>query len=284
MNNYFFKREKVVELLDYIKKEFVSDKSLIERAFNMDYEDWEFDMDFNILLDQIENIKKQKYLPVFSKEKVVDGLGKIALVCNQNPYLIFNFVLSCIYTNNKVEVVLGNKMLATNKIILEVLKKVLDEQKVEFGTVSYIELSNQDDIISKQDNYDLIYYFGNKNSYINFVKRLHIDSRFEECGIINLYSDSKDFKETLVEIDKWAYLNEIKINFYNKDIEEAIKEINKYNSLGKMTIIISKDFDKITKFIREVKTENIYVNTNPVSKYKYETDLNNLVYTKNINW
>ena len=280
MNNYYFKKENVLDIFESIRKGLVSDKKEIEKAFDLDYTEWEYKVDFNQIINQIDLIKEKEYLPIFSKEKIIDGIGKLCLICNQNPYLIFNFILSSIYTNNKVEVILEDKMLATNKVLIESIKKVLKNLNLDNDTVNYLEVVNKDEIISTQNKYDLIYYFGNKESYINFIKRIHVDTKFENFGEIYLYSDSKDYKENIVEIDKWSYLNEIKVNIYNSNIDDAIKEINKFNNINKMSIIFSKDMEKISKFIKEVKSEKIYVNINSVSNYKFETNLNNLVYEK----
>ncbi len=284
MNNYYFKKDRVDKIVELIKKELLENKSTIQKAFELDYKEWEYELNFEKFIDIIDSMKNKEYLPKFSKEEIIDGIGKIALLCNQNPYLIFNFILSALYTNNKVEVVLENKMIATNKVITELVRKVLSLQKIDDDTVTYVEVVNKEEIISSQENYDMIYYFGNKSSYLNFTKRIHVDSKFEEFGEINLYSDSTQFKEQIVEIDKWAYLNEIKVNIFNKDINEAIERINKLNSINKMTIIFSKDLDKVTKFVKEVKSEFIFVNINSTNNYRYETNLNNLVYKKIIKW
>lgn len=280
MNNFYFKKEKVLDIFENIKKELVSDKKIIEEAFKLDYSEWEYEVNFDKIISQVDLIKEKDYLPVFSKEEIVDGIGRICLICNQNPYLIFNAILSCIYTNNKIEVILENKMLASNKVLIESLQKSLKKAKVDEDTLTYIELTNKDDVISYQDKYDLIYYLGNKSSYINFIKRIHIDTKFQNFGEVDLYTDSKEFKEVIVEIDKWAYLNEIKINIYNSDIDETIKEINKLNNTNGISIIFSKDIDKISKFIKNVKSERVYVNTDFIKDYKFETNLNNLVYKK----
>lgn len=280
MNNFYFKKEKVLDIFENIKKELVSDKKIIEEAFKLDYSEWEYEVNFDKIISQVDLIKEKDYLPVFSKEEIVDGIGRICLICNQNPYLIFNAILSCIYTNNKIEVILENKMLASNKVLIESLQKSLKKAKVDEDTLTYIELTNKDDVISYQDKYDLIYYLGNKSSYIDFIKRIHIDTKFQNFGEVDLYTDSKEFKEVIVEIDKWAYLNEIKINIYNSDIDETIKEINKLNNTNGISIIFSKDIDKISKFIKNVKSERVYVNTDFIKDYKFETNLNNLVYKK----
>ena len=280
MNSFHFKKEEVDKILESIKKGLNSDKKNIEKAFELDYKEWEYEVDFNKIINEIDFVKEREYLPVFSKEEIVDGIGKICLICNQNPYLIFSFILCAIYTNNKVEVVLENKMLASNKAIIKSIEKVLNAIKLDRDTITYIELTNKDDIISYQDKYDLIYYFGNKDSYISFIKRINIDTKFENFGEVNLYTDSKEFKEAVVEIDKWAYLNEMKINIYNSDIDEAIEEINRLNNTSSISIIFSKNMDKISNFIKNVKSKTIYVNTDFTKDYIFETNLNNLVYKK----
>ena len=110
MNNYYFKKDKVDKIVDLIKKELLESKSTIQKAFEIDYKEWEYDLNFEKFIGIIESMKSKEYLPKFSKEEIIDGVGKIALLCNQNPYLIFNFILSILYTNNKVEVMLENKM------------------------------------------------------------------------------------------------------------------------------------------------------------------------------
>ncbi|MBR3697425.1 MAG: hypothetical protein IKM97_04080 [Clostridia bacterium] len=284
MNSFYFRKDKIDELFNIIKKELMVNRKNIEKAFELDYREWEYEVNFEQILSIIEIVKSKEYLPKFSKEIIVDGLGKICLLCNQNPYLVFNFIMSSIYTNNKVEVVLENKLLASNKVLIETVKKALNKYKADKDTVSYIELVNKYDIVFKQDNYDLIYYFGNKSSYLDFIKRIHIDTKFEEFGEIYLYSDSKEYKNEIIEIDKWAYLNEMKVNIYNSELEEVIKEINKLNAINKMSIIFSKDIKKIGKLIKELKSEKIYININPTNEYKIETNLNNLVYKKILKW
>ena len=41
MNNYFFKKELVLELLNQIQKDLNSKKQIIQKAFEIDYKKWE---------------------------------------------------------------------------------------------------------------------------------------------------------------------------------------------------------------------------------------------------
>lgn len=282
MNDFYFKEEKVLELLKQIQKNIIEKKKTLEKAFDLDYKEWEFKVETEKLIKIINQIKTQEYLPKFSKEKIIDGIGKIVLASNQNPYLIFNFILSSLYTNNKVDVVLENKLLASNKVIIELIKKSLKDLKYNQDIIGYIEADNKEVIIEKQNDYDLLYYFGNKEEYINFIKRIHIDSKFENFGEIYVYVDSNEFENTFKDIDKFAYINEINVKYYNTDFSQVISSINKNNNINKMSIIFTKNIDKAYEFIKKIKTENVYININPCDSFEYTTNINNLVFTKNI--
>lgn len=282
MNNYLFKKEKVLDLFEKIKKELLTGKKTIEKGFELDLKEWEIKIDFDKIISILDNMKEKEYLPLFTKEKIVDGLGKIGLVSNGNPYLIFEFILSCLYTNNKVRVVLTDKMLASNRVLIECITKVIKKEKCDEDTVSFLEVVSKDKVIGIQNEFDVLYYFGNKEEYLNYTKRLHIDSIFENFGEMYVYVDSKDFKEHLLEIDKFAYINEIKVNYYTESLETVSKQVNNRNNINKISVIFTKDIEKAYEFIKLMKTENVYININPCEYISFSTKLNNLVYSKNI--
>ena len=282
MNNYLFKKEKVLALFEKIKKELLTGRKTIEKGFELDLKEWEIKIEFDKIISILESMKEKEYLPLFTKEKIVDGLGKIGLVSNGNPYLIFEFILSCLYTNNKVRVVLTDKMLASNRVLIECIIKVLKKEKCDDDTVSFIELISKDKVIGIQDEFDVLYYFGNKEEYLNYTKRLHIDSIFENFGEMYVYVDSKDFKEFLLEIDKFAYINEIKVNYYTESLESVKKQVNNRNNINKISVIFTKNIEKAYEFIKLIKTENVYININPCEYISFSTKLNNLVYSKKI--
>lgn len=282
MNNYLFKKEKVAEVLELIKKELNDNKKILVKAFDLDFKEWEYKLDFDKFIQIVDKVKSKEYLPVFSKEKIVDGIGKIALLSNQNPYLIFEFIISSIYTNNKVTAVLENKLSASNICLIECIKKVFVKNKLDEDTVEYIQTVNKDKIIELQDDFDLLYYFGNKEEYISFVKRIHIDSKFENYGEIYVYVDSIEFKDELNKIDKFAYINEIKVNYYNEDLKSVKQRINNKNNISKITVIFTKDTEKAYEFIKLIKTENVYININPCENIDFGVNLNNLIYSKNV--
>lgn len=281
MNSYFFKEEKVLELLNQIQKDLISKKQIIQKAIDIDYKKWEIKIDIDQLIKIIENIKKQKYLPKFSKEEIIDGLGKIALVNVSNPYMIFSFILSCICTNNKLCIILEEKMLASNKSIIELIRKSFENLKYDSNIVEYKEVISKEEIIQEQNNYDLIYYLGNKEEYLNFSKRIHVDSKFENFGEIYVYVDSDDFKEELLNIDKYAIKNELNVVYYKSNLEESLNSINKCNNINKVSIIFTKNIENAYEFIKKIKSEKIYINQNP-EEIIYNLNQNNLIFKKNI--
>lgn len=281
MNYYFLKKEKVFELINNIENNLIKNKKIIEQAIELDYKEWEIKISFEKVLNFISELKEKEYLPKFTKQEIVSGIGKILLITNQNPYLIFNFCLNAIYTNNYLEVLLEEKMLATNKILIEIIKKTFKENGVNSNIINYIE-TNKENIIAKQDDYDLLYYYGNKEEYIEFAKRIHIDSKFENFGEMYIFIEDNIFEDVLKEIDKFAYMNEIKINYFKDDLEKNIEQINQKNNLNKISVIFTKDIDNAYKFIKYIKSENVFININPIEYFKYEIDDNALVFKKKI--
>lgn len=281
VNSYFFKKEKVIELLNKIQNELELKSRSLNKAFESDYKKWEVKIEVEQLLKIIQNITKQEYLPKFTKQEIIDGIGKIALINTYNPYMILNFILLSIYTNNKVCVVLENKFLASNIAIIEVIKKVLKDMNYE-QIIDYKEVLKKEEIIQVQEEFDMIYYIGNKEEYLNFIKRIHIDSKFENFGEIYVYVDNKEFKDRLLNIDKLAYNNELQVNYYNNNFEFAINSINKYNNINKVSIIFTKNTEKAYEFIKKIKSEKIYINEEPEISSIYNINPNNLIIKKEI--
>lgn len=282
MNNYFFKKEKVIELLNKIQKDIKDKSKILTKSFDLDYKEWEIKIESEKFIKIIENIKKQEYLPKFSKSEIIDGIGNIALVNSSNPYIIFNFIMSCIYTNNQVTVILEDKMLASNIALIELVKKSLEDLKYDSSIISYKEVVNKEELISYQDDFDLLYYLGNKEEYLKFIKRIHIDSKFENFGELYIYIDDKDFKEQVINIDKFAYRNEIKVYYFNTDLENSVETINQKNNINRISIIFTKNIEKAYEFIKKVKAERIYINEEPDEEYIYNIDMNNLIFNKKI--
>lgn len=282
MNNYFFKQEKVIELLNKIQKDLKDKNKILKKAFELDYKEWEIRIENEKLIKIVENIKSQEYLPKFSKQEIIDGIGKIALINSSNPYIIFNFILSCIYTNNRVTIILEEKMLASNKVLIELVKKSLKDLKYDSSIIEYKEVTNKEEFISYQNDFDLLYYLGNKEEYLSFIKRIHIDSKFENFGELYIYVDNKDFKEQIINIDKFAYINEIKVHYYNTDFENSVELINKGNNITKTSIIFTKNIEKAYEFVKKVKAERVYINEEPDEEFIYNINMNNLVFNKKI--
>lgn len=281
MNYYFLKKESALEIIEKIEKNLIKNKKNLQKAFDLDYKEWEIKISFEKLIELIAKIKEKEYLPKFTKQEIVSGVGKIVLITNQNPYLIFNFCLNAIYTNNYVDVMLEEKMLATNKVLLEIVKKSIEELKLDSNIINYLEAS-KNEIVSKQDDYDILYYFGNKKEYIDFSKRIHIDSKFENFGEMYIYIEDNIFEDILKEIDKFAYINEIKVNYFENELEKNIEQINKKNNINKISVIFTKNIDNAYKFIKYVKSENVFINLNPIEFFKYDVDINKLVFKKKI--
>ena len=271
-----------IQIIEEIKQNLIKDKNKLNEAFLIDKKQWEIEIKFEKIIEQIELVKRKEFLLKLTKEEIIDGIGKIALVEVNNPYKILNFVVSCIYTNNKVEVFLEKRHITTNKAILEIIKETIQKLKLPPDTVEFKEKQHLSKIVEEQEKFDLIYYVGNKENYLNFIKRLHVETIYENFGEIDVYIDSKDFKEEFMEMDKFAYYNGFEINYYTQSLEETAKSMNYNNNINKISAIFTKEIDNAYEFIKNIKSENIYINVNPCDYINYDTKLDNLVYSKKI--
>ena len=74
----------------------------------------------------------------------------------------------------------------------------------------------------------------------------------------------------------------MKVYYFNTDFEKSIEKINKTNNVNKISIIFTKNIDKAYEFVKKIKSENIYINLENIEEFKYNINLNNLVFSKNI--
>ena len=220
-------------------------------------------------------------LPSFSAQKIKDGFGNIAVMYNGDPYVTLKMLISSLRTHNNV-VFFTKNFKTLNDLLIESINIVTKELKYTERIAVLQTNFSKNDIIKKQNGFNLLVYIGNKRDFQTVSKQLNIPSVFRGYGSIDVFIDDKSYKETLLDIDDFAYENNIKVNyFYNTDIDETIAYINKYN-LNDCFAVFTKNSELAYKFINSIKSKNIFINKNPFVNYEFDLNENQLVYTKNI--
>lgn len=250
---------------------FKQNKNLIEEAIKLDFKEWDYEFEFQYILDCIEENENNKLENLKEKQNIYYPKN-IAVVGKIDPKVLMNLIIKCLTLDINITFYLKDKLLATNKAILDSLKN---------NKYKYVYVKNIDEFYKKQDEYDICLYLGNKKEYLNFTKRLNILSVYQNYGEIYIFLENKEFKSEMLNLEKYAYNNDIEIKYYISDFEKAITEIN---NIGPVNIfgIYSKDSENAYKIANEIYSENVYINIDLTKKYKFDFDLKKLIIKKKI--
>ena len=257
-------------------------KESFDNAIKKDAKSNSQKIEFNKIIQIVNTYKKDMpILPSFSAQKIKDGFGNIAVMYNGDPYVTLKMLISSLRTHNNV-VFFTKNFKTLNDLFIESINIVTKELKYTERIAVLQTNFSKNDIIKKQNGFNLLVYIGNKRDFQTVSKQLNIPSVFRGYGSIDVFIDDKSYKETLLDIDDFAYENNIKVNyFHNTDIDETIAYINKYN-LNDCFAVFTKNSELAYKFINSIKSKNIFINTNPFVNYEFDLNENQLVYTKNI--
>ena len=279
---YNFKASKIEKILEKFSILIEKNKISFDNAIKKDSKSNNQKIEFDRIINIVKNYKKDMpILPSFSAKTIKDGFGNIAVMYNGDPYVTLKMLISSLRTHNNV-VFFTNNFKTLNDLLIESINIVTRELNYTERIAVLQNNFSKNDIIKKQNSFNLLVYIGNKRDFQAVNKQLNIPSVFRGYGFIDVFIEDKSFKETLLDIDDFAYENNIKVNyFHNTDIDQTIDYINKYN-LNDCFAVFTRNSELAYKFINSIKSKNIFINTNPFINYEFDLNENQLVYTKNI--
>lgn len=279
-------------------------RSNIEKANNIDVANGNgFKIDFEIInkmkknIDNLEDIyRKVVYMNKnennYLEGKQTDNLGTICLVYDGNTYCLLELILKAILTHNSIIATSeSNYMEATNELILILVKRILEAYKIDKNLVQILYTSQVEELLSNNASIKKVIVIGNRSFqekikniskieviskgynnfdiYIEDLKNLHfIEKIVEKSNNIDIYVKSG------IEIPFEDYIEV-------EDIDEAIAQIN-FNTSGYSSSIFTNNSQNASDFLREVKTDNISVNSSPLIKESVDIDINLFVIKKNM--
>lgn len=226
-------------MLSRIQKEIISSKAELEKLLELDNKYCKRKIQIDKMIEIIESYKKLD-IENISKE--------IIIMCNGNPYIVLNIAMISIVKNVNIRINIDDTMLGTNKLILQIINKILKEN----GLNIKIELTqevNGEIFIDRINDFNL----GNKQK-----------SKYIPYESIDIYSDGIQFEELYEKIYNYAIDLNIDIDIFD---DENIDSMIKYGK-GKRKIILTND----KKIIEKYKEDNIYINENPFKEDKIMFD------------
>lgn len=278
--------EKNIKMIIYnIKKSLNINKDLIEETNKLDIKNKNgFILDFNIINNIFSNIDKDNlyYKDVTLskrdiKENIIYGkeimnIGNVIVINDKNPYILIEMIIRNIKAGNKLIIANNTYMYLTNKLIIKLVQDILEEFNISRNLIQLYVTDNYDSLLSNYANIDLVICIGNANLQkliLNKSKNKTIISGYEN---FDLYIDDIkdiDFLNKIINsnLDISLYINSnLNIDYPTailvNDCDEAIKQIN-YNGSKFSSSIFTNSSINASKFINQVNSKIITVNTSP---------------------
>lgn len=281
-STYTFKAATIEKILDKFCIFVEKSPDNFEKAIEKDLEKNKIKTDLK-KLENIAKTYKQDFpmLPTFSPTTIRDGFGNLCVMYDGNPYVTLKLLISALRTHNNI-VFFTKNYLEINTLLIEIFNMISKDCKYTTSFASLQSHFSNNEVVKKQNLFDLVIYIGDKRAYQSVQKQLRIPSIFNGYKVVDVYIEDKSFKEVLLHIDKHAYANSIQVNYFdNTNLVDTINYINKYN-LNDCFVVFTKNTETAYTFINSLKCKNIFINRNPFVDYEFDINENQLVYTKHI--
>ena len=250
-----------------------------------------FDM-FQKLYNKIKDIEDgyRKVISLNKNEnnylegKQTDNLGTICVVYDGNTYCLLELVLKAILTHNSIIMTSeSDYMKATNELIVILIQRILEAYNIDKNLVQILYTSRIEEILSNNMSINKVIAIGNKNFQDTIRKVSKIEVISKGYNYFDLYIEDLTnlaFIKKIVKEDENINIyvkSDLKVPFEDyievEDIDEAVAQIN-FNTSGYSSSIFTDNNQNASVFLREVKTDNVSVNSSPLIEDIVDVDVN----------
>lgn len=277
-----FDLKKVKTILEQIEKHIKDNVGPMVSLINEDNKLFAESYSYTKLIETIDRINKEPWiLEKRSKSLLIEGIGNLGVIYNENPELLLYLSFKALKTNNNIIFFQKDEDRKINNYIINIINTILE--KNNYNTVITIEkIENKKDITKYQNYLDTIICIGEITEYDDLKEFVKTDIIYSAYGTLSLYMDDKDLRNILLDMDEYIFNNNLVLDLY-KD-EEVKDVIQKINGKGEnfCSVIFTKDIKKASDFIENIDSQNVYVNKNPFKNYVFFIDDRRIVKTKNV--
>ena len=291
-------------IIKQIKKVIFDNKELLLITNNIDKKNNNgFILDFNIIYNIFSNIEKENIIygdVILSKKdddkKIIYGtqimdIGNVVVINDGNPYVIIEMILRNILALNTTIFVNNGFMYGTNKLIIELVQSVLEKLEMSKYLIQMYITENIEDVLNKYANIDLVVCIGNHSLQQLVLEKSKVKTITSGYEHFDIYVEDKTHTSFIEKIINTGLDFEIYVNSnleYDKfdsilvdDIDEAIAKIN-YNGSRYSSAIFTSSNLNASKFIKEVRSSIVTVNTSPTIERIIDIKQSDLVLEKTI--
>lgn len=291
-------------IITQIQKALESNKEAIEQASSIDKKNNNgVILDFNVIKNIFSNLEKENiyYGDVTlsqkdEEKKIVYGTqimdyGNVVVITDGNPYTIIEMVIRNIMAGNTTIFSNNGFMFGTNQLLIQIIQSVLEQFNISKYLVQIYVSENFNEVLSNFANIDLVVCIGNhslQNMILNKSKNRTIVSGYENFDLYIEDTSHIDFLNKIVNtgLNIQLYINsDTKLDHSSaiivSDVDEAIAQIN-YNGSKYSSTIFTTSTENASKFIKEVKSKIVTINTSPTIERIIDIKQKDLINEKTI--
>jgi len=289
--------------VDYIFNIIFESEKTIKAANELDIKNNNgYEIDFSI----INKIKKELlvsediYRKVLSMNKnennylegrQIDNLGTIGVIYNGNSYILLELALKSILSHNSIIFSCNEYMMGTNELLIILIKRALKEYKIDENLVQADYSGDYSKLLESNISLNKIIVIGDRKLQNNVKKQAKTNLVCKGYDSYDIYIGDLTNISLINQIvcqnkNIDIYIQKDLISPFNdaievEDIDEAIAQIN-FNTTGYSSAIFTDDSQKGSKFLREIKSENISVNASPILNKFLNIDIGEMLFVKNM--
>jgi gamma-glutamyl phosphate reductase len=244
----------------------------------------------NIFYKDVTLLQKDDNKKIIYGKQIMD-YGNVVIITDGNPYLSLEMILRNIIAGNTIILVNNGFMYGTNNLIVNIVQSILENYKVSKNLIQLFITDDYKEVLNNYANIDLVVCIGNhelQRLIIRESKNKVITSGYENFDLYIEDTKYLDFLNKIINtgLNVNLYINKDTNLDYDtaiivSDIDEAIAQINYNGSRYSSAIFTSSNFNA-SKFIREVKSSIVTVNTSPTIERICDIKQLDLVYEKTI--
>ena len=289
-------------VIKQIKNAINNNEKIIKHANEIDKKNNNgFILDFNIINNIFNNIEKEKIIyknvtlsQKDNEKKIIYGrqimdIGNVVVINDGNPYIIVEMILRNILAGNIF--VNNGFMYGTNNLLVQIVQSILEQCNISKYLIQIHITENYDEILSNYSNIDLVICIADHSLQTLILQKSKVKTIVSGYENFDLYIEDATHLDLIdkiinTKLNIQIYINNnIKLNYdnaiYVDDIDEAIAKIN-YNGNKYSCAIFTTSSKNASKFIKEVKSKIVTVNTSPTIERIIDIKQSDLVNEKTI--
>lgn len=204
--------------------------------------------------------------------KQITNIGTVCTIFNGNTYILIEMLLRNLLSNNANIFIYNNYMYGTNTYIIEITKEILRKNNLNPDMINQFITEDYQSILKNTTSIDLVVCIGNKELQSIVLEQSKTKTLISGYENFEIYIDSLEHIEFLERImsqglnitlyakESLGVINEEIILVLDED--EAISMINNTGSKYS-TSIFTEDTEIASKFLKEIKSNQVLVNTSP---------------------